>query len=327
MWRGTSHSSDERQSLQPLDETFSEAKTFHEADQLRVRLSGVMVQERRDRFKPPGRWHNDLIVKTRYRFKNEPPVDRLHYIEKEQRLGWRGDFFDDVIVSLPDLQNDRLHLRVQVYDVDGVNTDLVDTIQKFSESSAVLFPQLATYANIARLGSKPLVDLVNNIDQHDEILDDELWLEITQPQTRHKLLQPGYFVCFRDESVSGDLTLDDDLRVLQDGDAYTDGSYAVLELDKNHELQPKREIDQRVAKIVAELAGKGRSSESALHFLRETLEAYSKYEKLERLRELDGEPHPSARCNARAEELRDELKADPVLGPALRMKESGQADD
>ena len=155
MWRGTSRSSDERENLQTLDNTFSKEGTFHDTDELRVRLHGVMVQERRDRFKPPSRWHNDLIVKTRYRFKNDPPVDRLHYIEKEQRLGWRGDFFDDVIVSLPDLQNDRLHLRVQVYDVDGVNADLVDTVQKFSESSAVLFPQLATYANIARLGSKP----------------------------------------------------------------------------------------------------------------------------------------------------------------------------
>ncbi len=326
MWRGTTHetSSETRRGgeLRHLDDAFSAEGTFQNADLLRVRLNGVMIRERRDRFRPPGRRDNDLIVKTRYRFGNEPPVERLHYLKKEQALGWHGDFFDDVVLSIPDLQHDRLHLRVQVYDLDGVSTDLVDTIEKFSESAAVLFPQLATYAGIATLGADQLVNLVNNIDQHDEILDEKVTFEINEPRTRHKLLQPGYFVCFRDEPVDGHLELRDDCRVLQNGDEYTDASYAVLEFEKDHDDDSKREIDQRVAKLVAELNGKRRSSEPALHFLRETLGVYSQYKKLERLRELERKRQPRKRLTRREKELRAELEADPILEPCI-----GDADD
>jgi hypothetical protein len=153
------------------------------------------------------RQKNDLLIKTRWTFGNTAPVGRLHYLDIDQELGWADDFFDDLVVVKRDLKPTRLRLRVQVYDVDGLNAEFVDNVQKFADSAAVAHPPLAPYAQIIRLGTKPLVGLVDNIDQHDGILDERITFEMEMPKTGHTLLQPGYFVCFREDTVRGDLEL------------------------------------------------------------------------------------------------------------------------
>jgi len=323
MWRGTDRQfktdDKEQDDLRGLDEEFPNETTFESAEPLRVRLRGAMIRENLDRYKiRPSKRKNDLIIKTRWNFDNEAPVDRLHFLETDHELGWATDFFDDVVVVKRDTEPTRLHLRVQVYDIDGLNDEFVETVQKYANSAAVVNPQIAPYAQIIRLGTKALVDLVDNIDQHDEILDERITFEIEGPKTGHKLLQPGYFVCFREDTVRGNLELRHDLHVLENGETYDEGSYVVLEIDRpanvlDDAVARKQVIDQKAAKLVAELNGKGRSAESPLHFLRETLDAYSKYKRLERARAIQNTQNPTPAEQALLKTLRNDPDLEPYL--------------
>lgn len=219
------------------------------------------------------------------------------------------DFFHDVVLSTRDFTDERLTIRIQVYDLDGVDEALVESVTGVASGAAVLFPQLAAYAGLVGLAAGPLVELVNNVDDHDPIVDERVTLEVAEPETRRKLLQPGYYVCFKND-VEGDLVLEDDLRVTAaDGDEYDDASYAILQVSREYLGLREWEIDQKVAKLVAELDGKGQSGEGALHFLRQTLDVYTRFRQLQRATEL----RAKETLTDDEEQLLAELRDDPVL--------------
>lgn len=280
MWVGTSPDTGR---LQPLSETFSERDIITNAQPMTVRLRGVMVSEDYDWAFAAG---NDLMIVTKFQIGDEPPVDRLHYMEKDTELGWHDDFFNDIIFSTQDFTGERLTLRLQVYDVDSINQNLIQSIRQLTEQSAGLFPQLAPYAGIVDFAVGPFVELVNNIDDHDPILDDRLTLEVAEPETGHKLLQPGYFVHAKNP-INTDYKLGNDLRIKDSGrNEDEESSYAVLELMRKNLANRQYEINQKAAKLIAELKGKGQSGRPAISFLQDTLQAYSKFQKLQRAYEL-----------------------------------------
>ena len=138
-------------------------------------------------------------------------------------------------------------------------------------------------------GVPALTKLVENMDAHDRIIDERLTLEISEEGTGHNLLQPGYYVCFRDprDSASEKFSLDNQLRVRDDKDQEFSGcSYAVLDIEPKFLASRERELDQKIAKLIAELNGKGQSGKSALEFLRDTMDGYDQYRRLQRGREL-----------------------------------------
>jgi len=310
-WLGTGRRSDESTTLVPLDEPFTDESIFDSAQPLTVRFRGAMIEEDRD---PGLRADNDLLVVTKFQFGSEPPLDRLHYMGSDDPTGWQGDFFRDTILSVRDLTKEELTVRVQVYDVDGVDSGLVDAVASVSSHAAVTFPQLTPYAAAAGLGVRPVVELVNNVDDHDVILDSRMKLEIAEPRTRTTLLQPGYFVHF-DGEVPDPVTLGRDLRVrTEDGAEYTDGSYAVLEVRREFVESRDWEIDQKAAKLIAELDGKGQSGKAPLEFLEDTLAVYSDHRRLDRAEELRSKEDLSPDEEALLEELRN----DPDLRPFLQ---------
>lgn len=312
-WLGTSRESDGSNVLGSLTREFADENVFENAQPLTVQFRGTMVREHADSFL---RGQNDLLVLTKFQFGNEPPVDRMHYLGSEEPLGWHGDFFRDTVLSVRDLTKSELTIRIQVYDVDGIDPGLVDAVRSVSSESAALFPQLLPYAGLVGLSVGPVVELVNNVDDHDVILDDRIKLVVDEPGTRHDLLQPGYVVCVAGGGARDDreLTLDDDLTVREsDGSEYTDGSYAVLEVAREYVGRRDWEIDQKVAKLIAELNGKGQSGTASLEFLEGTLDAYSDYQRLDRATELRSKES----LTDAERQLLDDLRADPDLRPYL----------
>jgi hypothetical protein len=312
-WLGTHTGVAETPGLGRLSESFSDTDAFARAQPLTVRVRGVMIVEDRD-------WRvfggNDLMVVATTQFGSEPPVERLVYLGQDDELGWHGDFFDDVVLSIRDLKDERLTVRIKVYDVDGIAGEVVRAVASVADDAAVLFPQLGPLAGLVAPGIEALVDLVDNLDEHDRLVDERVTLEFAEPGTGHRVLQPGYYVGFdRDVDPDDGLALDRDLRVVTaEGDRYEAGSYAVLELRRDHVAAPDREIDQRVAKLVAELNGKGQSDRAALDFLRDTLGVYTAYKKLDRIRELEAKPELTADEQALLEDLRDDEEVVRILG-------------
>jgi hypothetical protein len=234
------------------------------------------------------------MIVTTTQWGAEPPVQRLHFMQDNVEPGWQGDFFDDIVLSVNDLNTDRnkrLTLRIQVYDMDRFDVGLVTAVAGASQSVAVAFPQLAPYVAAVSFAAPALAKLVENIDDHDKIIDERLALEIAAPGTGHNLLQPGYFVCFRQPQPEDDihrLYLDNRLRVVgvvdKDEIEFCETSYAVLEMEDQFLADREREIDQKVAKLMAELGGKGQSGRAAIEFLRETMDLYDRYRRLQRAR-------------------------------------------
>lgn len=310
-WLGTGRRSDGSNALEPLDATFEGEERFESAQPLTVRFRGAMIRAERD---PILRGENDLLVVTNFKFGDEPPVDRLHYMGSDDATGWHGDFFRDTVLSIRDLTKDELTVRIQVYDVDGVDREVVDAVRAASSRAAVAFPQLTPYAAAARLGIGPIVDLVDNLDDHDAILDSRITLRLAAERTRAGLLQPGYFVHFPSETVADGLSLDRSLRVrTADGAEYADSSYAVLGIAREHAGGRDWEIDQKAAKLIAELNGKGQSGKAALEFLQDTLGAYSDYRRLDRAAELASKETLTEDEAA----LLDDYRSDPALRPFI----------
>lgn len=303
-----------------LDQQFPITEPFANADPLTVRLRGIMVGQGYDLIHWQPRASNDLMVMTSSQFGSEPPVERLHYMQDNVPLGWQADFFNEIVLALQAYNSAKrqLTLRVQVYDLDQYDTDLLQQIAGASQSVAVAFPPLAVYAAAISFGSGALLNLVDSIDKHDRILDERIILEQATPGTGHKLLQPGYYVCFS-EPVPTDMAicLDSQLNVHVQSDnsetAPLECSYAVLSIEKDFWESRAWEIDQKVAKLVAELDGKGQSGRAAIDFLRETLGAYDQFKRLKHGREL---MRKEALTDAERA-LLDRYRADDDLAPYL----------
>lgn len=308
MWYGTNPQSG---LLKGLTEEDSTVGPFENAQPMTVRLRGVKIAEDYDGVL---RGDNDLMIVTKFQLGDEPPVERLHFMDKDVELGWHDDLFHSVVYSTPDYSGKRLTLQLRVYDVDNVNEELIGSVKQLSGRAAGLFPQLAPYLGVVNFAVGPVVELVNNIDEHDEILNDQVTLELPREnRVGIKVLKPGYVVCSRD-TIEQDATLGADLRIQPPGGGEdTNGSYAVFGILRDNIVDQQYAINQRAAKLVAELKGKGQSEHSPIHFLQETLDVYGKFRKLERARELQD----SNTLSDAQQRLLNDLKSNPELAPYL----------
>lgn len=138
---------------------------------------------------------NDLIVVTTNQFGDRAPTPCLQFMKDDVCLGWQGAFFDDTVVAVSDLWRGwrRFTIRVQVYDLDRIPTELFDAVGSLAATSvAVAFPQLAPFAEAASTTIGPLVSLIDNLDKHGEILDQRVALELSDTGYGDMLLQLGY---------------------------------------------------------------------------------------------------------------------------------------
>ncbi|WP_336336488.1 hypothetical protein [Haloarcula brevis] len=229
---------------------------------------------------------NDLMVATKTQFGNEPPVQRLHYFAHNVEPGWEGEFFHRTMLSVRDLTDSLLSLRVQVYDIDGIDPKYIKTVGELAPKAAVMFPIISPYAALAGLAGPPLAALVNNIDNHEPIVDERVNLEMAESGTARNLLQPGYFVCFDGQSPANP-HLRSDLRVTDGNGDVVDRNYAVLEVSRNHQQRREFEINYKIAKLLGELGGKGQTTRDPIHYLGPTLEGYDAFRKLQRVQELE----------------------------------------
>ena len=293
MWLGTSLGTDGDISLRAPTSNLSETVEFEPAAPLSIRLRGLNVTAQRD-MDLPFVEGNDLIVVTKTRFGSEPPVRRLHDLRRNVEPGWKNDFHYDVLLSLRDFSDKRLTLEVQVYDVDGVPQWLIDRVGELAPLTEIVLPALAPAAELPNMSGKKLLELVDSVDDHDPIIDQQITLEKEKQDDRQPKLQPCYLVCFDDSVPEDEYELEDDRRVYTaDGTPY-DGNYAVFELEREQYETRERELGQKAAKLMTELNGKGQSDEkAAVDFLVDTMEARDNYSKLERAKELQAKEDPT----------------------------------
>ncbi|VVB68875.1 Uncharacterised protein [uncultured archaeon] len=151
---------------------------FNSGDPITVTLRGAMIRENEDWMRPPFLGKNDLFIMTTFQFAQDPPVQKLHMMEKDVDLGWQGDFFNRIVLAMRDFKdiNEALVLQLQIYDLDQWNLGFLDNLEGVAKSAAIAFPALAPYAAGAPL-IKSAASLAENLDKHDKIIDDRIVLE------------------------------------------------------------------------------------------------------------------------------------------------------
>ncbi len=286
MWLGTTLQTGDSVALNDPTSNLPGATEFEPAAPLSIRLRGLNITERSD-MHIPLIGGNDVIIVTKTRFGSEPPIQRLHYLEREVEPGWKSSFFHDVLVSLRDFSDKRLTLTVQVYDVDGVPPWLIERVSDLAPMSEIVLPALAPVAELPNMSGEKLLQLVDSVDDHDPIIDQQITLEMEDRDARQPILQPCYLVCFEGSVPDGKYELGDNRQVhTADGDLY-DGNYAVFSLEREQYEKRDRELSQKASKLMRELNGKGQSDEkAAVDFLLDTMESYDNYTKLQRAKEL-----------------------------------------
>jgi hypothetical protein len=283
MWMGTGA---ELGALQPLTEAFSDAGSVQNAEPVNVRLRGVNVPVERDLG-----GGLDLVIVTKFQFANQPKVTRLHYLQQGASPGWYDALYQNMVFTTRDFNHDDVTLRVQVYDRDKLEEGTVKTVTGLAATVgvAVGFPGLASLAKAAGSVSETLTDIADSLDSHDEILDDRVRLEPDEEANQGTdLLQPGFLVAFGDARIR-----DEGYRLNQNTELETpEGAvaertpYAVFEVEREHNEVEFAEKDQKAAKLAAELNGKGQSNKDPLYYLRETVEAYDKFDRVRRAEQL-----------------------------------------
>ena len=154
------------------------------------------------------------------------------------------------------------------------------------------------------------------MDDHYGIIETNLRLDVADDNTAYQVLQTGNLICF-DEPQEEALLLKPNMDIYHkepQGEPFVEGSYAVYSIKRVCYQEQFWEIDQKIAKLLSELDGKGNSSRAPVDFLRDTMEGYTAFRKIQRYYELQSK---GDRRTPEEEQLFDKLAEDTTIKPYL----------
>lgn len=270
---------------------------------------------------------NDLLIVSNFQTGTAPIVQRIHYLKKGQKINQIvGDFFKTLVCSFSDFKDNHVTLQTQVYDIDEYDEikDTVAAASSLAGNISVTFPVVAPYVAMGTAVAKGLTELLDKLDKHDAIIDSNLRLDVADNSTGYQVLQTGHWICFDQPQEEGSLILKPNMDIYHKesqageggggGRPFIDACYAVYSIRKVDYQEPFWEIDQKIAKLLSELDGKGNSSRAPIDFLRDTMEGYTAFRKIQRYFELQSK---GQRKTPEEEELFKKLGEDPAIKPYL----------
>ncbi|MGD8300165.1 MAG: hypothetical protein PVG77_05645, partial [Nitrosopumilaceae archaeon] len=260
-----------------------------------------------------GKNTNDLLITTSFQVGTNPIVQRVHKYSPNRKIGFSNDFFKSIVCSFEDFTNNHITIKSQIFDVDSYR-DFKDNLNDFTKliGESGFFPVVSSFVSIGSTISNSFFSLLEKLDSHDAIIDENLKLEMTEENTGSKILQTGHWVCFSEPQEDG-LQLDYNLKVLEDEVKEFDKcSYVVFTIRSTFDEEPEWQITQKLATLLSELNGKGESGKPAISFLRDTMKGYSNFKKLRRIKALEKKQTKNA-LNKSEILLLDKLKSDPEL--------------
>lgn len=308
----------------PPNKLLEGAQEIKKASPLTVYLHSVYIATSKD---PSGLWKNrvgnsnDLFITSIHKTGSGPKVQRIHYYKEGEPINKiYSNFFDSVIYSTNDFTYDRILISIQVYDIDNYDKykNILTAISGMSSNVATSFPALSPYTGLAIPGLNGLLGLVDTLNEHDPILNDSLRIEITVPMTGSTILQTGSFVYFNLPQVEG-LKMNSMKNIIdKDGNIFSGCDYAVISI-QNKEIAEinEWEKDEKAAKLMSELQGKGSSGKAAVEFLRDTMDGYSNFKKLQRIRELEDKKKSGQEITKEEKDILQKYKQDPNIIPFL----------
>jgi hypothetical protein len=287
-----------------------------------IRMNGVFISKSYDEGEGFRKRHsntNDLLVLTSFQTGTDPTVDRIHLNHPKLEYGqWVGDFFKSLVCSFSDIKYSQVTIRTHVYDIDDFDKykETLSAVNAASGSISVTFPVIAPFTAVALPAIRGILDVINSLDSHDSIIDSNLQLSIAQENTGIKVLQTGHWIYFNKPQEEG-LKLNPTLQVIgrnsDNKELFKECDYVVYSIRAEEAQEPEWETDQKVAKLLSELGGKGNSGKSAVEFVRDTVEGYGKFKKLNRIKELEEKVDKTEEENKLLEKLKSDKSIEPFL--------------
>lgn len=304
----------------PASNIVNGSKEIKKASAMTVYLHSVFIVTSKDHFgimkKRPADV-NDLFIATTHKTGDTAKVQRIHYYKENVPINrLYSNFFDSVIYSTVDFKSDVFLLNIQVYDIDNrdKHQEVLSAIFENANSIGVIFPALSPLTAMTFSVAKGIVKLVDSLDKHEKIIDDNLRLDIADPGTGANVLQTGNFVYFNQPQQKG-LKLDSTKRVVDaKGKPFTKCDYVVISIrDKETQEINEWENNQKAAKLMSQLDGKGSGEKSSVEFLKSTLEGYNNFKKLQRVLELSSKQERSPQETALLTKLKQDKNLEPFL--------------
>ena len=329
-WYGAKKKIGEKAKLWKLTNYFDEeTKVIKKSGDLTVLLRKVYVDKYYDPsladpfMKNKGKkGSNDLMVVSTFTFDKEPEIDRLHYFRNNTKEREFNTFFNELVLAKQDFTSEKFKFKLKVYDVDHISTEVMDSISAVAESSAAIFPKLAPVAFGMETIGDSLVKVINSVNKHDSILDSELILRRSDEKSGDYLLQEGFFICIGKELTDDELKeicLYNDLVLRNDkNEVFTKSSYGIVEVKNQYQVDKTWQIEQKVAKLMSEIGGQGRSGEAPIHFLKDTLDGYANFKKIKRGNEIADKIANKIKLEPEEIELHRRFKEDPEIGSYIK---------
>ncbi len=278
------------------------------ASAVSVRLLSACVGRDYDGF---GRRDNDVAISSATRADNEPAVRRVHFYEAEIPQRTALDVFDaDIVFVEEDFDQHRLRVRVDVDEIDrslGEREEIREAFTSLMTMTGAIFPVALPYAFAAKTVTKLVDKLAKHWEENDHVLSLDIDLWVGNPGVGRAALQEGYYVALSGshEDISK-FRLRDDGRL--DTAAAPDVSYCVVEVTSSFLGDAKSAIGQKQAKLLSQLkeGDENKKEKGTLEFLKETMEGYSSFRKLERYTELNTKANRTPKEDARLLQLRSD---------------------
>lgn len=253
---------------------------------------------------------NDFLITSSHKADFTPIVERVHYMKHNDKQKKFNMFYNDCILSKSNYKNNSLKLTVQVADLDFVPTDDFDNLEEVINNSGLAFPQLSNFTPIAKQVVDTFMKLIEITRKHNVIMDGSLNLKVNDYGTYDDILQEGIYISVEDNVGEYDeITVNKNLFLERDGEEFKELNYFVIEIKKGSIDDEQYLIDQKVAKLVSELNGKGNGTKAPIFFLRETLTGYNNFNKISDYQSLSSLKSLSENQQRRLEKLRE----DPIV--------------
>lgn len=243
---------------------------------------------------------NDLLISTRSSLGERPPLERVHFWEKDIRAGEVIEYpFSENVLLCEDYNGkDKVWLEWNVIEVDtddGEREAIRDTLIHLASMLGAAFPVMVPYTATASLVIKTIEKILDRFEKDVFVIKTPFALYPTenQPLNNRPPLQTGLYVVFDRDVYGQGYKLDDQNRVWTSDNNPPKESYVVFDIYPQRSLEPAALLGQKTATLLTQIREKQNvpAGKSALDFLTETLKAYTDFTQLQRYRRLQAQPN------------------------------------
>lgn len=272
-----------------------------------------------------GRGGNDILIVTKSAIGSHPPVERVHFYEKDIPAGQvLNNLFANNVLMVDDYSgHERLWLEINIIEVDtsdGERHAAVNALQSLAQTAGAAFPVLAPYAYPVSRVISAINKIFSRLEKNTEVIRAPISLyPPTQASRGRAPLQVGVYVVFPEPQYGNAFKMDDSGVLWTTQDRQADITYATFAIAPGLSISVDHLRNQKLATLLTQIrADSHKSDRTTFDLLRDTLQDQQHFRMLQRYYDLMGRSHRTAAENRRLQEIVERYREiRPYLPPQL----------